>query len=304
MPNAIGTNAKFGYIKETTWGATPAATAVQLLRATGITPSFSKTYTQSQELTTAREIQDYIATDQKGGLTFNHELSAGNLDDVLQSLTAGVWATNVLKIGTTRLSLSHEVQFPDITQNVAFLGSIYNALSVTVKKGAIISGSTGFVSKFPVWNVASIGTGNTPAPTNTVMDPIGSLQLLQDGGSGSVVGCVDFSMNLANTLIEFPTISSADLFDLQMGQFTAKGQLSVYFADRTYIDKFVNSTDSSIAITLGGVASHSYAFLFNKIKYSNVTLQGLSVNNAVVAQMDWMAKTDATNSTMKITRVA
>jgi len=136
------------------------------------------------------------------------------------------------------------------------------------------------------------------------MDPIGSLQLLQDGGSGSVVGCQDFSMTLANTLIEFPVISSADLFDLQMGQFSAKGTLSVYVADRTYIDKFVNSTDSSIAVTLGGVASHNYAFLFNKIKYSNLQLQGLGVNLPVVATMDWMAKVDATNSTSKITRVA
>src|SRR6185437_4213958 len=119
MPtNAVGTNLKFGYIKETTWAVTPAATPLQLMRATSITPSFSKTYVQSQELTTAREIQDYIPTDQKGGLTFNHELSAGNLDDVLQSVYAADWATNVLKVGTTRHSMSHELQFTDITQFV------------------------------------------------------------------------------------------------------------------------------------------------------------------------------------------
>lgn len=304
MSDAIGTNAKLGYIKEIDWGVTPAATALQLVRATSVTPTHTKTTTQSQETITAREVQDYIPTDQKGSMSFNFEWSAGNLDDILANCAGSDWVTNVLKIGDTRQSHSVEVQFSDIAQNVSFTGSVYNALSGSIKKGSVLNGSASFLSKFPVWSATSIGSGDTAAPTNTVMDPIGSVQLLQDGGSGSIAGPQEFTFNLANQLIEFPVIGQADNQDIQLGQFTLKGTLSTYLADRTYIDKFVNFTDSSIAWTIGGASTHKYAFVASKIKYSNIDVSGIQVNSAVILKADWMAKFDATDTTLMITRTA
>jgi hypothetical protein len=302
VANEVGTNVKAGYIKEVTWGTTPAATALQLFRFTGITPKATISSTQSEELTTAREIQDFVQTDTEGGFNFNFDKSYGNLDDILESLQGGAWTANILKTGNTRKPLSLEAQFTGITQFCAWKGAICNEFNFSIQKGQIIKGSAGFMSKFPVWGVTSIGNANTAAPTNAIMEPIASVQLMQEGGAGSILGPTEFSCSIKNTLIPFPYLGSADLLDLQMGQLEAKGTFSAYFADRTYVDKFMAWTDTSLQVRTGGVSTKRYDYLWNKIKLGNVDIQNIAVNKAVIAKVEWMAKVDATETTLKITR--
>jgi Phage tail tube protein len=303
MPTfAVGTNVKLGYVAEVTPGITPAS-ALQLVRITGFTPGGTKTSTQSVEMTTAREIADYIQTEAKGGWSFNHEFSYGNLDGLLESLFGAAFTTNVLKVGNTLKTLTSEVQFTDITQFCAFLYTIVNDFTLSVKKGSIINGTMGALSFFPIWSGTTVGTGAaSAAPTNSVMDPVASVQLIQEGGAGAVAGPADFTMHLSNGIIDFPQLSSLDPAALAYGQFKAEGTLSAYFADRTYVDKWAAWTDTSLTFTLGGAAALKYAFFFPKVKLSDVKITGIAVNSPVVASMNWSAKIDATNTTCRITR--
>jgi hypothetical protein len=302
MPLAVGTNVKFGFVEEVTPGTTPAS-ALQLVRLVSFDPGGQKSSTQSAELTTAREIADYIQTDQKGGFSFNHEFSYGNLDKQLESLFGSHWATNVLKVGNTRITHSSDLQFTDIGQFCAFPYTLYNDFTLSVRKGSIISGTMGAMSFLPAWDTVTIGTGAaTAAETNAVMDPVASVQLIQEGGAGSVSGPSEFSIHLSNGIIDFPQLASLDPAELQYGQFKAEGTLSAYFADRTYVDKWLGWTDTSLKFTIGGAAAKKYEFLFNAVKLSNVRFTGISVNSGVIVSMTYSAKYDATNSTCQITR--
>lgn len=302
MSRAVGTNAQLAYIDEVTWGVTPASPTLQAVRFVEITPTQQIDTVQSQEASSAREIQDYIQTAAKGGVTFSHEYSYGNLHGQMESLFGNTWSTNVLTVSNTRKSHAVELQFTDIGQYCLLEGAIVNALSVEVKQGAIVGGSVGYTSKFPSWSTSSVsGSAPTAAPTNAIEDPINSLQLLQDGGSGSVEA-LEFTMALSNGLIEFPVLGDLEIADLQLGQFKAEGTLSTYFADRALVDKTISFVDTSIAVTLGGASSKKDAFLFSKVKLQLESLSGIKTNSGCVAKFKWMAKADATNSTAKVTR--
>lgn len=301
-PLAVGTNIKLGYVEETTHGTVPAS-PLKLLRATTVTPRYTISSTQSAELTTAREVADLIRTDAKGGLSFNHELSYKNVDGPLESLFGAHWASDVLKVGTTKITHTTELQFSDIGQYCAYKYSLYNDFSISVAKGKIIDGSMGFVSLIPVWDDASVGTGGpTAAETNSVMDPVGSVQLIQEGGAGSVSGPSEFSIHLSNGIIDFPQLADLDPASLEYGQLKAEGTLSMYFADRTLLDKALAWDDTSLLFSLGGASGKLYDFSFARVKLSNMEVTGIAVNSAVILRSNWQALSDPTDTTAKITR--
>lgn len=302
MPNAITHRESLGYVAEATWGTTPAS-ALQLLRYTTIASRQDKTTVESNEITTSREVADIIQTAQLGGLEFGVEMSYGFLDDIMDGLLGGAWTANVLKVGTTRKSYTIERQFNDITRFLTHKGAIPNKLDMNISIGNIITGSVGFISKTPVSAATTAGTGGpTAALTNTIMDPIASIQLIQEGGSGSVLGVTEVSMSLANGIISFDQLASVDPADIQLGEFTATGRLGCYFADATYLAKYLGHTQTSLIITVGGAANLKYAFFFPKIRLSTFDAPNQGKNNKIIQMFEWKAYKDATDTTVRITR--
>ncbi len=297
MPNAVGTNARLGYVLETTPGTTPAS-ALQLVRATELRPGGTVSSTESEELTLGRQGGDQIMTDARGGWSFNYEMSYGNLDGLLESLFGSAWATDVLKVGNTLKTLSTEFQFTDAAQYAIYRRSLVNDFTLNVARGRVIGGSMGAASDFPEWATTSFGTGAaTAAPTNGVMDPVASVQLIQEGGSGAVAGPAEFSLHLSNGIIEFPELGSYSPSDLRYGRFKAEGTLNVYFADRTYIDKFLAWTDTELLFTIGGATALNYTFSFPRVKLSVPNITGIAVNRPIVIPMTFSAQYDATDAT-------
>lgn len=299
--STTGTAALLRYVAESTWGTTPATPTMKALRFTSVTPKYSRTTVESKELTTAREIIDYIRTDERGGLAFNFENSYGGLDDILAALYGGAWTSDVLEVGNTRQSFTIELGFSDIAQYATWTGAIPKSLSLTVARGQIIGGSVEFAANPCTWATATGATSVTAAETNDIMDPIASVQLFDVGGS-AVTGPQEFTLNITNNLIEFPQLSSINLADLQLGQVKFSGTLKQYFADRALVDAALAFTDTSLALTLGGASAKKYAFLWNKTKLELQNLSGIAVNSAVIAELAWQAKYDATNTSGKITR--
>jgi hypothetical protein len=302
MANAIGTNFLLRYVPEVTWGVTPATPTMLAVRSTSFTPKYNRTTVQSKELTTAREIIDYIRTQEIGGFSIAFEASYGLLDDFLAALYGGAWTTNVLKVGNTRQSFTVEVGFSDIGQFATWTGAVPSGLTLNISKGAILGGTIDFTANPCTWATATGATAVTPAETNAIMDPIASIQLIQQGGAGSVSGPQEFSLAIKNNLIEFSQLSNINLADVQLGQVEFTGTLRQYFSDRALVDIATAFSDTSLALTVGGASSLKYAFLWSKVKLTLSNLAGIQVNSAVIAELAWMAKYDATNSSGKITR--
>lgn len=303
MPQAITNNEQLAYIAETVWGTTPATPTGRIVRQTGVTATQDKGTTKSAETTNSREVADIVQVSGRGGLNINFELSYDTqFEDWLESLLCGAWATNVLKVGTTRKSFTFQRGFTDIARFHRFTGAICNAMNFAIGNGNIVTGSASFVSKFPSDAGTTVWTGTTAAGTNAVMDPITAVQLAQEGGAGSIAGLTEFSMALSNGIVDFPQLQSLDPLDLQPGAFGASGEFSLYFADATYWTKFAAHTTTSLTFTLGGAASKKYAFYFPKVKLTQVDVPNGGMNQAIVTKFSWEAFKDATDTMLRVTR--
>ena len=302
MAFAISNKEVLSYSAETVWGTTDATPTFKALRYVSDSFKTETTSVMSNEITTAREVADHIRTAAKGTGSFNFELSYGLLDDFAEALLGGTWTTNVLKVGTTKRSFSIERGQTDISQYELYTGAIPSQITLNVGIGKIIDGSCAFISKHGAISGTTAATALTPAGTNPVMNPIDNVQLVQEGGAGSVSGVTGFTMTLQNQVVEFPQLSSIDPADLESGRVVANGTIDIYYQDATYLTKYLAWTTTSLAFTLGGTASLKYAINFSKVKLSQATTDNPGINQPLITKFNWVAFQDATNTSCMITR--
>lgn len=304
MPQAISNREQLAYIAEATWGTFPATPNGRIARYNSIADTQTYSTTQSGEITNARQVADTIFTDAKGGLSVKSEFSYDPQyeDWMLALLACSAWAANVAKVGTTRTSFAFERGFVDITQFLRYTGCIPVKMAWNIQNGAVISCDTTFDSKFPTTSAATAWTGTSAAGSNSVMSPIDSVQLMQEGGGGAMAGVTDFSMEIANGLADFNQLTSLDPLDLQPATLSAMGTFSLYFADATYWTKYIARTRTSLQFVLGGAANKKYAFLFPNVALTAATMPNPGMNKPIVQKFSWVANFNAANSAVQITR--
>ena len=88
------------YLKEVTWGVTPAV-AMNAVRFTGETLNLGISNTQSKEIRSDRQITDVIQVDAQPDGDVNFELSYGAFDDLLEGAFFSTWGTTVNMTGST-----------------------------------------------------------------------------------------------------------------------------------------------------------------------------------------------------------
>jgi hypothetical protein len=134
------------------------------------------------------------------------------------------------------------------------------------------------------------------------MDPIASIQLAQEGGSGSIAGVTEASVNLTRGIIDLPQMGSTAPLDLQSGQFVASGSFSCYFPDSSMSRAHLTRDLLALVHLRGQLESPKYNFLFSRVKLTIPDVPNGGVNNTFVHRVEWKAFKDATDAACKITR--
>jgi hypothetical protein len=306
MPNnASARGYRVGYVKEVTQGTTPAS-ALTLLRTTGGVGKVSAQTIESDEVQIT-EVQDLIRTNIEGSGTINFEYSYGGIHPLLEGIFGATFSTNVLKVGTTPTFFTIEDQFTDITKFMAYKGCVIEKIAISLQQGQKITGQITYRA-MTVPSAASgttAGTGGpTAAPTNPIMSPVGSIQLIQEGGSLDLkgVGVTALSIEFERPGIAQPQLGSLSLSGLDQATFTAKGSISLYMPNTTLLDKYLGDTATSLGINLGGASSLRDNYLFSKVKFTDGGPGDVSRNSPVIQTYAWQAYYDATNSTCQLTR--
>jgi Phage tail tube protein len=307
MPNATSAGYRVGYVAESTPGNTPAS-ALTLIRNVGGGGKFTASATESDELHLA-EVPDLVRVGADAAGTINGELSYAALDDFLQGILGGTWATNVVKAGTTKRTFTIEDQYTDAGVYVPWKYCLIESLVINFAVGARPTFKLGYVSGSPpaAAATATAGTGGpTAAPTNDIMTPAGSIQLAQEGGSGSLLagapGITAFSIEITRPVIKQPQLGTFALASADPSRLTVKGSFSVYFATKALFDKYLANTQTSLAFTVGGAASLKYAFLMSKVRFADGGPQEVAKDQPVIQTYQYQATYDATNSTLQVTR--
>jgi len=301
--------------EETAWGTTVTNAAFKPLRTTGESLTFNISNSQSDEIRSDRNVADMIRTDAATAGDLNFELSYGGeissgvnhaFDDILEGVMCSDWATNVLKNGTTLKSYSIEKNFPDATNGKfqTFKGNRFDGMSLSLQAGSIITGSASLQGKTVTVGEATLTSASPLAASATdVMNSINNVGTLTEGGSTLSDQVMSLSLQASNNLRTTQAIGTLGAARIGLGQFVVTGSMSVYFANKTLFEKFINGTVSALSFRTSDAAGNYYQFDLPSIEYTSGTVLAGSANADVMAELGFQAKFNASEAaTMKITR--
>src|SRR5512139_1043886 len=105
---AQGSRSKISYAVETTWGTTPATPALFVLPYVSFGLNATKEIYEDDSIQSDRMLRHTVHGNKAVSGPLAVKYSATDFDPLLESVCNGVWATNVLKTGTTQKSFTFE----------------------------------------------------------------------------------------------------------------------------------------------------------------------------------------------------
>lgn len=300
-----GSRHSVAFVRESTFGVTPATPSFQNLRSTSCNLALSKNSSQSDELRQDRQIAHFKHGAQSVAGELGFELSATTFDDFLESALGGTWSSDVLKAGVLRRSYTLERFFGDILAANKpwhrYVGCEINAFNLSVPTEGKVTGSFAFMGKDIAIDDAIItGSSYTASTTTEVIDSFTGT--VEEGGAVNGVA-TEITLALQNGLAAKPVIGSKTTLEHSIGRSNLTGQGTFYFENSTLLEKFIDEDSSSLEFSLNDGAGNSYSFLLPKIKYTGAPLN-VSGEGPITLPMPFQALYDETEGTnIKITRV-
>lgn len=303
---AMADGSQLAYIKEATWGTTPATPAWQIMRLTGESLKVTRETKTSAEITPERDVMDHIQVAGGAAGGFNFELSYGAYDAILESLMYNEWETNVLKNGVLQVPLSFEKKLligEDTYSYLRYTGMIANSMSLNVSANDVITGSFDFLGKGGSVAAAAIASSTyLDATTEDVINATSHIGALTFGSFTSPK-ILSVSLNVSNNLMTAPVLGSLDSGDIGAGRFDVSGSIEVYFQNSDIYAAFLAATASSLTMTLGATTGKKYTIALPKIKFSDAEIYASAQNSYVMCSVPFQAIYDSVSEcTMQITR--
>jgi hypothetical protein len=234
---------------------------------------------------------------QATAITNSTTLAATGLTAATTTGTAVVQSARLTN-GTTQTSFSIERQNADLTLYSLFRGMTPARLSLNLTPGQILTGSIGFLGKDAQ---ATAGTSGMPGTsvaslTNGVYNSVSNVFNILEGGSAlSNTYARSLTLNVDNSLRGQAAIGTLGNVGIGAGQSIITGQIELYFADATYLNKFVNNTASSLSVRLGASSTGiGYVLTLPNIKYSDGGTPTPGANQDVTLTLPFQALRDTT----------
>ena len=225
-------------------------------------------------------------------LAFASGLTAGTTTGTCQVQSARL--TN----GTSQTSFSAERQNADLTLYTLFRGMTPGRLSLNLTPGQILTGSLSMMGKDAT---ATVGTSGLPGTsvaslTNGVYNSVSNVFNVLEGGSAlSNTYVRSMTLNVDNSLGGQEAIGNLGYVGIRAGQSVVTGNLELYFADATYLNKFVNNTASSLSVRISSSTTGiGYVLTMPNIKYSDGAAPTPGANQDVTLSLPFQALRDTT----------
>lgn len=205
-------------------------------------------------------------------------------------------STSRLTNGTTQSSFSLEREHSDISKFLNFRGMTCSKLSLNLQSGAIVTGSFEFIGKDQVVAGATAMPG-TPigSATYDVMNAVTGVGDVQEGGA-AITGTFIKTLSLAldNKLRGRDGIGVLGNVDIGSGSLEITGQMTVYFANTTLYEKFLNSTRTSLSFRMADPSGNGYVITLPSIKFSEANIEAGNKDSDSMVNMTYTALMDPT----------
>ncbi len=211
---------------------------------------------------------------------------------------------SILTDGTTEKSFTIEREHQDKGQFFHWTGMVVSQLAMKVAANSVVTGTLTFIGKTVGRTTSTVGTGApNQGSTEDVMNAVANVGNIMEGGSvisDTFIQSVDFSVN--NNVRGLSAIGVLGNADLAEGDCDVKGNMSIYFADGSMYDKFINNTTSSFSFRVTK-NNKTYIFTFPRIKFSSDDISVPGKNQDVMENMGFQAIVHPTYGwTMQIDR--
>lgn len=205
-----------------------------------------------------------------------------------------------LSNGTTQRSATIERAFQDVTQFFTHRGQTVQSMSLDVSTGGLVTGSFDFIGRDVIragttgLNATIVASGNTNilSATNSVAN------ILEGGALLTNTFIQSLQMTYNNNLRGQKAIGVLGNADIGSGSIDLKLNLSIYFANGTIYDKFLNNTASSFSFRLQDTAGNGYVITLPRTKINSATVNAGSINTDLSASFEITALLDPVTSRM------
>lgn len=293
---------RLGLIKEVTAGVTPATPTLAGQKF----DTFSFTTTIEELLDTSKSNVRGYSTSVGGNKSFSGTLegplSLDNYDTLLETALYSTFATNVLKLGSTMGTLSIEEAIPDA--NVPFYrlykGVLGNGVTITAPASGLVT------VQFPVMALSET-VSNTSVSASPYTAPAAHLPFTHCGGviseGGSPIAYVtSVALTLAQNTATNMVWGSCSPDNFSLGRPEVTGTLDVFVVDSVLYEKFLNTTQTSLAFTLTS-GTDTLAFSMPSVKYTTGAMPIASGSAPRALNLNFRAFYDAgIGSELSITR--
>jgi hypothetical protein len=291
------------YVKEVTFGVTPATPALRPFRYTGESLNFAIENTKSAEITPTRVETDLVQTSASAAGDVNIELSFGSYTDLLEGLFcnsfgAPVSGVSELENGTIRHSFSIQKHFQDmaVPQFHTFNGCVVESLSLTMEIGKIVEGAFSFLALGNTVATAQIAGATFPAPTTTTpMNAVANVKNFTIGGV-PYSGCISsLKLLVKNNARAIMCIGSLQARNMKLGTMEVTGDMEFYFEEGSTYELFVEGTEFDISFDLEDGAGNLYTFEIPRAKFESGDVTAGGKNSDVMFKSKWRGLYDGTS---------
>jgi hypothetical protein len=300
MPFAQGSRTQLAYVPEVTYGTTPSTPAMIALPFNTHSVDLTKTRVQSAEITPDRmpRIDRHGQRTVSGDIVV--EMRPADYDFLLEDALFGTFTTNVLNTGTTVSSFTLEDGALDITQYRAFTGCMVNTMQMSIAPNQMTTATFGIIGKDMTQSTTPLDASLTAASGNEPFDSFSGA--ISEGGSAiAYVNSIDFTLN--NNLNPAFVLGSVSTPQMEFGQSTLEGTMTVYYQDKALIDKFLGETESSLSIVLDDrVAGKNYTLLMPRIKINGAAVPVSSPQSRLITIPFVALRDSVTGTQLRVTR--
>lgn len=214
--------------------------------------------------------------------------------------------SGLIRNGITETSFTIEKFFSDKTQYFTFAGCVVSSLALNLNVQEILTGTFEWLGKDMVRAGATAGTGPYgAAATGQVMNAVANVASLRE--NGAEVAAPTFirsaTVNVSNNLRGIKAIANLGNVDIGIGRGQVTGTLQVYFEDGTFIDRYINSTETSLDFRVEDNAGNAYIITMPRIKFITQEVVAGAIDQDVVVDMEYQAIREPTNDfTIQIDR--
>ncbi|TGE04628.1 phage tail tube protein [Hymenobacter fodinae] len=294
------------YVKEASYGVTPATPGFKKVRTTGVpTLTPEKQFLISDEMRPDRNVPAAVSSGQNASFDLPIEFSYGSFDDLLEGFMCSTWASDVLKNGTALQSFTFENKFITSAglRYHRITGAVVNTFSLNLTANGKAEGSFGFMGKQGTSANAAVAGATYADPDNGDFFRATDDVTIQLGGGIGAVSVMSVSLSGTNNNRLRPVVGSGFTDGIGLGRFEVTGELNAYFNNSALYDKFLADEYTSLTLTFNDPETGSYTIYFPRIKFTAGQVVAGGNNSDVMANMSWTATVDTTEDcAMKITR--